>query len=485
MDLRGLTIAKVRDGLTQKEFSCRELVQGYLDRIVATDQQLGAWLRASDQALTQATAIDQRLAAGQPLRPLEGVPLAVKDNIMMADQLTTAGSKILENYQAIYSATAVNKLQAAGAIVLGKTNLDEFGMGASTENSGFHSTKNPWDQSLVPGGSSGGSAVAVAADQCLAALGSDTGGSIRQPAAFCNVVGLKPTYGRVSRYGLIALASSLDQIGPLGRTVDDVATLFSVIAGPDDNDQTTRAEPVPDLNKFKTTAIKGLRIGWPKEYFGEGVDPTIVEVIEIAVKEFEKLGAKIVPVSLPHAPQGLPTYYIILPAEASSNLARYDGIRYGLSVRDGRNLEDIYRHTRARGFGAEVKRRIMVGTFSLSAGYADAYYRQAGRVRAIIREEFHQIFDQVDVLLTPTTPTLPFKLGAKTADPLTMYAADLLTVPANLANIPAISLPAGFINNLPVGMQLMAREWDEATLIKTATAYQQVTNWHLRQPPLT
>ena len=481
MDIAALTIAEIQEGIRNKSFSARELASASVERIRATDENLGAFLRLRPEAMEEADEVDKAIATGKNL-PLAGVPIAIKDNMVMRGELTTAASKILANYKGVYTATAVAKLQAAGAIVIGKTNLDEFAMGASTENSAMQPTKNPWDTSRVPGGSSGGSAVAVAAGQVVAALGSDTGGSIRQPAAFCNLVGFKPTYGRVSRYGLMALASSLDQIGPFTRNVADAAAIYQAIAGHDDCDATSSQQEIGDLNVG--TDLTDVKIGLPKEFFGEGVDPSVAAVVEQAAKKYEELGAKLVEVSLPHAPQALATYYVILPAEASSNLARYDGIRYGLSIRDGHGLKDIYQHTSAAGFGPEVKRRIIIGTFSLSAGYADAYYHQANRVRAVLREEFHQVFDQVDLLLTPTSPTPPFKLGDRSQDPLQMYLADLLTVPANLADIPAMSLPAGFADNLPVGLQLMSRKWNEGMLFRAAGAYQAATDWHTKQPKI-
>ncbi len=482
MELTGLTIAEIQDGLRDKKFSAAELSAAHLELISSNDPALGAFLHTRPEAQIEAQAVDQRIADGQPLRPMEGVPVAIKDNMALRGEVTTGASKILEHYKPVFTATAVERLQKAGAIVMGKTNLDEFAMGASTENSAYQTTKNPWDTSLVPGGSSGGSAVAVAAGLSVVGLGSDTGGSIRQPASFTNVVGFKPTYGRVSRYGLYALSSTLDQIGPFARTVEDAAVVYETMAGSDDCDQTTSPRKVEPLNVAMKQSIEDMRIGLPKEFFGEGVDPKVSAIVQAAAKEFEKMGATLVEVSIPHAPQALATYYIIQPAEASSNLARYDGIRYGLSVRDGHGLEDIYRRTRAQGFGPEVKRRILIGTFALSSGYADAYYGQATRVRAQLREEFHQVFDQVDIVLTPVSPTLPFKLGAKTQDPLTMYLADLLTVPANLANIPAMSLPGGFVDGLPVGIQLMSREWDEAAIFRAAYAYQQATDWHTKRP---
>lgn len=483
MDLTQLTIADIQGGLAKKLFSAQELTASALDRINHHDQPLGAFLRLRDHAQAEAAAVDHRLAAGEELRPLEGIPIATKDNMCLAGEPVTAASRMLEPYRAVYTATAVARLQAAGAIVVGQTNLDEYAMGASTENSAYQPTHNPWRRDLVPGGSSGGSAVAVASEMVVAALGSDTGGSIRQPAAFCNVVGVKPTYGRVSRYGLIALASSLDQIGPLTRNIDDAMTVYRTMAGYDEDDATTQDRPVDEGWDTINQPISGLRIGLPKEYFAAGVDSRIAAAVQAAARELEKLGAQLSEVTLPHTPNGLETYYIILPAEASSNLARFDGIRYGLSARAGQTLHDVYAQSRGQGFGAEVKRRITIGTFSLSSGYNDAYYQQAVRVRNLIREEFHQVFDRVDVLLGPVSPTLPFPLGARTQDPLTMYQADLLTVPVNLAEIPALSMPAGFVDELPVGLQLIGKKWDEATIFRVAKAYQSVTDWHTRRPP--
>lgn len=476
------TIAAVQTALRHKEVTAVELAQASLARIHQTDIELGAFLRVRDNVLAEAAAADARINAGTVL-PLDGVTLAVKDNMGLAGEEVTAASKILRGYKAVATATAVKKLQALGALVVGKTNLDEFAMGASTENSAYQPTKNPWNVALVPGGSSGGSAVAVASEQALVAIGSDTGGSIRQPASFTNVVGFKPTYGRISRYGLLALGSSLDQIGPLTHTVEDAAALYQAMAGQDDNDATTSARPVDDVIAALKQSVKNMRIGLPKEFFGDGVDPDVAKVVADAAEVYRSLGATVVEVSVPHARDALAAYYIIQPAEASSNLARYDGIRYGTSVRESGGLSGIYRRTRDAGFGAEVKRRIMVGTFVLSAGYSEAFYGQANRVRAMLREEFDQVFDQVDVLLTPTSPTPAFPLGARTADPLTMYLADLLTVPANLANIPAMSLPGGFARDLPVGIQLLAREWNESALFRAGAAWQAATEWHNTAPP--
>lgn len=475
------TIADVHTDVAAKAVSVTELVQASLSRISHVDPQLGAFLRVRDQALTEARAADQRIAAGE-LLPLDGVTVAVKDNMGLIGEEVTAASKILQGYKAVMTSTAIAKLQALGAIVVGKTNLDEFAMGASTENSAYQKTRNPWNPALVPGGSSGGSAVAVAADEALIAIGSDTGGSIRQPASFTNIVALKPTYGRISRYGLVALASSLDQIGPFAHTVADAAIIYRAMAGQDPHDATTSHRVVEDPTASLQQSVQGMRIGLPKEFFGEGVDPAVSKVVLDAADVYRSLGAEVIEVTVPHARDALAAYYVIQPAEASSNLARFDGIRYGLSDRTGGSLHDIYTKSRDAGFGAEVKRRIMIGTFVLSSGYADAFYGQANRVRAMLREEFDQVFDRVDVLLTPTSPTTAFPLGARTADPLTMYLADLLTVPANLANIPAMSLPGGFAQDLPVGIQLMAREWDEASIFRAGAAFQKATDWHTRRP---
>lgn len=478
------TIAEVQAGIAAKEISAVELAKASLAVIQTHDVSLGAFLRTRELVLKEAAAADARLAKGEQPRLLEGVTVAVKDNMGLIGEEVTAASKILAGYKAVTTATAVTRLQSHGAMVIGKTNLDEFAMGASTENSAYQVTKNPWNTALVPGGSSGGSAVAVASGETLVAIGSDTGGSIRQPASFTNVVGFKPTYGRVSRFGLLALASSLDQIGPFTRTVADAALLYSIMAGADKHDATTAQRPVSDIHAALQKPIKNMRIGLPTEFFGVGIDPTVQEVVMQAAEVYRKLGATVVDVSLPHAREALATYYIIQPAEASSNLARYDGIRFGLSKRDGRGLQDIYTRTREAGFGAEVKRRIMIGTFVLSSGYSDAFYRQAVRVRAMLREEFDRVFDQVDVLLTPTSPTTAFPIGARTSDPLTMYLADLLTVPANLANIPAMSLPGGFAEGLPVGIQLMAKEWDENSIFRAGHAFQQATDWHVKKPEI-
>jgi len=482
MDLRFATISELTAALTAGTVSSVELVERSLHTAQAENKSLGAFLSFRGQAVTEAARSDERIKEGT-VRSLEGIPIALKDNLDLVNETTTAGSKILENYKAVVTATAVKRLEDAGAIIIGKTNLDEFAMGGSTENSAYGPSKNPWDLTKVPGGSSGGSAVAVAAGHVPVALGSDTGGSVRQPAGFCNIVGFKPTYGRVSRNGLIALASSLDQIGPFTRSVRDAAKVYEVIAGHDSADATTADRPVEPITIPKGAEVKGLRVGLPKEFFGAGVEPGVRQATEAAAKTFERLGATVVETSIPHAPLGLATYYVILPAEASSNLARYDGIRYGLSASDAKHLIERYATSRDRGFGPEVKRRIMIGTYVLSAGYADAYYHQAVRVRNLLREEFHRAFDTVDVLLTPTSPTPAFGLGARTDDPLAMYMADLLTVPANLADLPALSLPGGFVDGLPVGIQLMAKRWDEPTLFRAAAAFEDATDFHLQHPP--
>lgn len=473
------TLADIGQAFSDGKTS-RSLVEEAFSTIDQKEGNLLALLsQRREVALKEADEADQRRADGLSRGPLDGVPVVVKDNMTIVGEVTTAASKILADYKGVETATALQRLQEAGAIIIAKANLDEFAMGASTENSAFQTSRNPWDPTRVPGGSSGGSAVAVSAGYVPLALGSDTGGSIRQPAGFCNLVGLKPTYGRISRSGLIALASSLDQIGTFAHSVEDAALGYTVMAGKDLLDATTSDRPVEGMT---TTDITGVRIGVPKEFFAEGLEPDVRAVVEEAIELYRKNGAEIIPVSLPHADLALAAYYVILPAEASSNLARFDGIRYGLSDHTAGSLISTYQKTRGQGFGREVKRRIMLGTFALSSGYADAYYHQARRLRDVLREEFHRVFDTVDVILTPTSPTVPFPLGARSQDPLAMYLADLYTVPANLAEIPALSLPAGFADGLPVGMQLMAKKWDEAMLFRVGGAYQSWTDWHKRDP---
>jgi len=456
----------------------------YLDRIAAHDAQLHAFLAVDgDRALAAARTWDERYARGDDLPPLAGLPVAVKDNICTVDFPTTCGSRILGRWTSPYDATVVARLRRAGAVLIGKTNLDEFAMGSSTENSAFGPTRNPWDPSRVPGGSSGGSAAAVAASFVPLALGSDTGGSIRQPAGFCGIVGIKPTYGRVSRYGLVAFASSLDQIGPLASTVEDAALLLGVIAGRDPADSTSVEVPVPDWGRALTESVRGLRLGLPGEAFGEGLAAAVRDAVRQAARVLEEQGAELMEVSLPTISYALPTYYLLATSEASTNLARYDGVRYGLRVAAG-DLYGMYTQTRGRGFGPEVKRRIMLGTYALSAGYYEGFFLKAQRVRTLVRSDFTRAFQQVDLVLMPTSPTPAFRLGEKVEDPLQMYLADVYTIPVNLAGLPAISVPCGFADGLPIGLQLIGRPFDEATVLRAAHAYQQATAWHRRRPPL-
>lgn len=487
MALNMQTVREAHDGLTKKEFSCQELTQECFDQIDRVDTAIHAFLAyMREQALNRAAAIDKKISKGHTLGLLEGVPLAIKDNILISGVQATAGSKMLGNYIASYNATVIEKLEKEGAIFLGKTNLDEFAMGSSTENSAYGPTRNPWDTNRVPGGSSGGSAAAVAADECIASLGSDTGGSIRQPAALCGITGLKPTYGAVSRHGLIALASSFDQIGPFGKTVEDVAIVFDAIKGVDVHDSSSGRASMDSILPHLTRGVKGMKIGIPKEYFIEGMDADIEKCVQDAILEYQRLGAEIVPVSLPHTPYALATYYVIMPAEASSNLARFDGMRYGHTAQDTRNLIETYVKSRSEGFGAETKRRIMLGTYVLAAGYYDAYYKQAQKVRMLMTRDFNEAFLQVDCILTPTSPAAPFVFGERTNDPLQMYLADVFTVSANIAGIPGMSVPCGFVTRdgkeLPVGMQLLGKHFDEATILAAGHAYQQATDWHTRKP---
>jgi aspartyl-tRNA(Asn)/glutamyl-tRNA(Gln) amidotransferase subunit A len=473
--------ARYRDGTATPG----QVVGEYLDRVERLDPQVRAFLTVTrDEALRLAAEADARFKAGAPRGPLDGVPVALKDVLCTRGVATTCGSRILEGFVPPYDATVVARLRAAGAILVGKLNMDEFAMGSSTEHSAFFTTRNPWDLARVPGGSSGGAAAAVAADLAALSLGTDTGGSIRQPAAFCGVLGMKPTYGRVSRYGLIAFASSLDQIGPFARDAEDAALMLQVIAGPDPMDSTAVDVPVPDYRAALAQGIEGLRIGVPAEYFIDGMDPEVERAVREAIATLEKLGARTEPVSLPHTEYGLAAYYVIAPAEASSNLARYDGVKYGLRISGARDLIDMYSKTRAAGFGAEVKRRVMLGTYVLSAGYYDAYYGQAQKVRTLVRRDFEQAFERVDLLVAPTTPGVAFKMGEK-EDPLQMYLNDIFTIPVNLAGLPGVSIPGGFTQGgLPIGLQLIARAFDEATLLRAAHAYQQATPWHTRRPPL-
>lgn len=483
-----LTIKEVHRKLQKKEISAKELTKVFLDKIKKLEPEIQAFITITEkEAEDMAEKVDKKLTRGEKLNPLEGIPCAIKDNILVEGIKCTSGSKILENYIASYNATVIERLKNQGAIILGKTNMDEFAMGSSTETSAFKKTKNPWDKKRVPGGSSGGSAASVASGEAIFSLGSDTGGSIRQPAAFCGTVGLKPTYGRVSRYGLMALASSFDQIGPLTTTCEDAAWIFSAISGHDEKDATCVTEAPPDLVSNFYPAVKGLKLGIPKEYFEKGIDSKIKEVVEKAIKKFEELGAKISEVSLSYTPYALACYYIIMPAEASANLARYDGIKYGYSVARSsksqvQSLLDVYLESRAAGFGPEVKRRIMLGTYTLSAGYYEAYYKKALKVRTLVVSDFKKAFEKIDLLVSPVTPTLPFKIGEKVSDPLSMYMSDILTVSANVAGIPAISIPCGFANNLPVGLQIMGDYYNERKILEAAGAYEANTEWHKIRP---
>lgn len=462
-----------------------ELTQACLERIQQLEPRVSAIVTITDElALKQAQKADELLAAGN-ITPLTGIPVLIKDNMCTKGILTTCSSKMLEHFVPPYDATVVEKLNGCGAVMVGKANMDEFAMGSSTENSALFTTHNPWDLSRVPGGSSGGSAAAVAAGEAIYALGSDTGGSIRQPAGFCNVTGLKPTYGRVSRYGLVAFASSLDQIGPLTQDVTDCALVMNAIAGCDSRDSTSVPYPAPDYTKGLTADLNGLRIGVPREYFVEGMQADVKTAIQAAVNKLEELGAKVEwEVSLPHTGYALAVYYIIAPSEASANLARYDGVKYGFSAQEADSMFDAMEKTRQYGFGAEVKRRIMLGTYALSAGYYDAYYLKAQKVRTLIRQEFDQAFTKFDALVTPTSPTVPFKIGEKVDDPLQMYLSDVCTLPINIAGVPAISIPVGFADGLPIGMQIIGKPFSEETLLKIAHAYQQATDWHKRRPQI-
>ena len=474
--VHGLSIDGIRNALVEERITATGLAGDFYDRIKKDDPEIGAFLTlCEERALAQAAHIDGLIAEGKPLPPLAGVPIAIKDVMVTRGVRTTAGSKILDNFIPPYDCTAVARLEAEGAVILGKLNCDEFAMGSSTENSAYYPVHNPRDKSRVPGGSSGGSAAAVAAEMSVATLGSDTGGSIRQPASFCGVVGLKPTYGRVSRYGLIAFASSLDHIGPFANTVKDAALMLRTIAGRDPMDATSADLPVPDYVAELDTPIKGLRIGVAKEYFGSGLDPEVRAAVEAAIQKLAELGCEIVSVSLPHTEYAIPAYYIVATAEASANLARFDGVRYGFRAKSN-TLSEMYRKTRDAGFGMEVKRRIMLGTYALSAGYYDAYYLKAQKVRTLLARDFDEAFKKVDVIAAPTAPTPAFKLGEKVDDPLAMYLADIYTVTANLAGIPGISVPCGENHEkLPIGLQLLARHFDEATMLRVAHAYEQAT----------
>ncbi|MBD2102972.1 Asp-tRNA(Asn)/Glu-tRNA(Gln) amidotransferase subunit GatA [Leptolyngbya sp. FACHB-261] len=480
------SIRDLHTQLIHKERSAIELAQEALQRIEQLEPRLKSFLHImADRALAQAKRVDEQIARGEEISPLAGIPIGIKDNLCMVGTPTTCGSQILKSFVAPYESTVTRKLDEAGAVMVGKTNLDEFAMGSSTENSAFQLTANPWDLSRVPGGSSGGSAAAVAAEECVVSLGSDTGGSIRQPAAFCGVVGMKPTYGLVSRFGLVAFASSLDQIGPFARTVEDAAILLQAIAGHDPQDSTSLNVPIPNYTAGLTPDLKGRKIGVIRETFGEGLEAEVEAAVRAAIKTFEELGAEVQEISCPSFRYGLPTYYIIAPSEASANLARYDGVRYGFRNEEADNLLNMYARTRDQGFGAEVKRRIMIGTYALSAGYYDAYYLKAQKVRTLIKQDFEAAFEQVEVLVSPTCPTTAFQAGEKTADPLSMYLSDLMTIPVNLAGLPGLSLPCGFDSRgLPIGLQLISGVLREDVLLQTAYAYEQATEWHTRSPKL-
>lgn len=484
MNLFRLTVSEGLHLLRKKELSALDIVSAVFQRIDAVEDRVKAYVTLTRERAREAAEIaHEEFNTGAP-KMLLGIPLAVKDNMCTKGIPTTCSSKILANYIPPYESTVTSRLTEQGYVLTGKTNMDEFAMGSSTENSGFHATRNPWNLKRIPGGSSGGSAAAVAADECFAALGSDTGGSIRQPAAFCGVVGMKPTYGRVSRFGLVAFASSLDQIGTLTKDVRDAAILLKVITGHDPRDSTSAPLPVPDFSQKLHHDIKQIKIGIPKEYFVKGMDKQVEAAVHTAIKHLEGLGATTVEVSLPHTEYAVAAYYILATSEASSNLARYDGVKYGIRA-EGKDLMDMYLKTRAQGLGSEVKRRIMLGTYALSSGYYDAYYKKAQQVRTLIKQDFENVFNRVDLLITPTTPTAAFTIGEKTADPLQMYLSDIFTISVNLAGLPAISLPCGFTaDNLPIGLQCIGRHFDEETIFNAAYAYEQSTDWHRRRPAL-
>jgi aspartyl-tRNA(Asn)/glutamyl-tRNA(Gln) amidotransferase subunit A len=486
VELYRLTIHELRDLIRKGEVSPVDAVKSYLDRIDAVEGRVHAFNRVTRQEALRAAEQYQAMQARKASLPaLAGIPVAVKDVICTQGVPTTCSSRILENFVPPYSATVIERLRAAGAVVLGKTNMDEFAMGSSTENSAFKTTRNPWDLACVPGGSSGGSAAAVAADMCAGALGTDTGGSIRQPGGFCGIAALKPTYGRVSRYGLVAFASSLDQIGPMAKDARDAAILLGAIAGHDPMDSTSADVPVPNYEAALGGDLRGLRIGIPAEYFIDGMEPEVEAAVHGAIKALEGLGAVRVPVHLPHTAYAIATYYLVATAEASSNLGRYDGVKYGYRTPKSEHLIDMYMKTRREGFGPEVKRRIMLGTYALSAGYYDAYYLKALKVRTLIRRDFTQAFESCDAIVTPTSPTAAFRIGEKADDPLQMYLADVFTISANLAGVPGISVNCGFTAaGLPIGLQILGKPFDENTLLRTAHAYEQATPWRTRRPSL-
>jgi aspartyl-tRNA(Asn)/glutamyl-tRNA(Gln) amidotransferase subunit A len=485
MSLHTLTIHELGAKLKTREVSSVELTEAVFARISATEERLHSYISlCRESALREAKRADERLKTRGDASPLLGIPIALKDIFVTEGVLTTCGSKILGNFVPPYDGTAVKKLKERGAVIVGKTNMDEFAMGSSTENSALAVTRNPWNLKRVPGGSSGGSAAAVAADQCVAALGTDTGGSIRQPAACCGIVGLKPTYGRVSRFGVIAFASSLDQVGPMTKDVTDCALMLEAVAGHDPADSTSVPAPVPAYASYLNGDVKGIRVGLPKEYFIPGMQPEVEDAVRQAVRALEKNGVEVVEVSLPHTEYAVAVYYIIATAEASSNLARYDGMKYGYRAQ-GKDLAETYFKTRQEGFGPEVKRRIMLGAYALSAGYYDAYYLKAQKVRALIKRDFEEAFKRCDVIVTPTAPTTAFKIGEKTDDPLQMYLSDIFTISVNLAGLPGLSLPCGFDGDgMPIGMQIIGKHFDEATMLRVAYAYEQATEWRKQKPKL-
>ena len=484
MNIKNITIKETAELIKDKKISPVELTKAFLERIESVDKEINSYITViSDQALESAESAEQEIMKGNYLGPLHGIPIGLKDIFVMKDIPSTCGSKMLENFISPYDATVTARIKKSGAVILGKNNMDEFAMGSSNETSYFGPVKNPWDTGRVPGGSSGGSASATAAGLCTASIGTDTGGSIRQPAALCGVTGLKPTYGRVSRYGMIAFASSLDQAGPLTRSAEDAAIILNAISGRDEMDSTSVDVPVPDFTKNLNGDIKGMKIGIPKEYFLDGMDKDVEAAVEKAIQDIKSLGAEIVEISLPHTKYAISTYYIIAPCEASSNLARYDGVRYGYRASDPEDLHDLFFRSRSEGFGEEVKRRIMLGTYALSSGYYDAYYLKAQKVRTLIREDFKKAWEKVDVIVTPTTPETAFKINEKTDDPITMYLSDVLTIPCNISGIPGLSTPCGFsTDNLPIGLQILGKSFDEESILRVAHAYEKVNNWNLETP---
>ncbi|MEE9194176.1 MAG: Asp-tRNA(Asn)/Glu-tRNA(Gln) amidotransferase subunit GatA [Thermodesulfobacteriota bacterium] len=486
MNIKNITIKETAALIKDKKISPVELTKAFLERIETVDKDLNTYITVlSDQALKTAESAENEIMKGNYLGPLHGVPIGLKDIFVMKDVAATCGSKMLENFISPYDATVTTRIKKSGAVILGKNNMDEFAMGSSNETSFFGPVRNPWNTGKVPGGSSGGSASATAAGLCTASLGTDTGGSIRQPAALCGVTGLKPTYGRVSRYGMIAFASSLDQAGPLTRSVEDAAIILNTISGRDKLDSTSVDVPVPDFTKNLNGDIKGMKIGIPKEYFVDGMDNDVEKAVLKAIQDIKSLGAEIVEISLPHTKYAISTYYIIAPCEASSNLARYDGVRYGYRTPDADSLRDLFFRSRSEGFGEEVKRRIMLGTYALSSGYYDAYYLKSQKVRTLIREDFKKAWETVDVIVAPTTPETAFNINEKTDDPIKMYLSDVLTIPCNIAGIPGLSTPCGFSSdNLPIGLQILGKSFDEDSILRVAHAYEKVNNWNLKTPDL-